>query len=161
VTARYKEGLRQELLAALRSERDVLRSAQRATQQGVTHEENRAEGDKDMRSTEASYLARGQAERVVALERDVLLVELMLLRSFTADDVVAVSALVKLAADDGRQSVLFLAPAGGGTRLDAGAVRVVTPGSPLGQALIGAAQGDEVLVAQAEREQSYEIVELS
>ena len=37
--------------------------------EGATHEENRAEGDKDMRSTEASYVARGHAERTVQLEQ--------------------------------------------------------------------------------------------
>jgi transcription elongation GreA/GreB family factor len=160
VSAAYKQTLHQELLCLLRAERDTLRDAQRATQEGLTHEESRAEGDKDMRSTEASYLARGQAERVVALERDVLLVERMAVKSFAEDEPVAVSALVVLEAEDGRRSTVFLAPAGGGTRLDAGRVRVVTPSSPLGQALIGAKRGEEVVLDQGDRELGYEIVEL-
>lgn len=156
-----KEALRQELLAALVAERDTLRDAQRATQEGLTHEESRAEGDKDMRSTEASYLARGQAERVIALEREVLLVERMAVKSFAPHDPIALSALVVLLTADQRRSAVFLAPAGGGTRLDEGRVRVVTPSSPLGQALIGATQGDDVLFAQGDRELSYEVVQVS
>ncbi len=154
-----KATLRRELVAALATERDTLRNAQRATQEGVTHEENRAESDKDMRSTEAAYLARGQAERVASLERDVLAVERFELRNFEPGDAIALGALVTLESEDGKRSILFLAPAGGGTRLDGGKVRVVTPSSPLGQALIGAAQGQTVLVMQAERELSYEILE--
>ena len=160
MAAAPKAALRSELLAALTAELETLENAQRTTQEGVTHEESRAESDKDMRSTEASYLARGQAERVVALAREVALVERMALESFPAGAPIAVSALVTLKADDGRKSIVFLAPAGGGTRLDEGRVRVVTPSSPLGEALIGATSGDEVVVEQGERELVYEIVDL-
>jgi transcription elongation GreA/GreB family factor len=156
-----KASLLQELTTVLRRERDIVQSAQREAQQAVTHEESRAESDKDMRSTEASYLARGQAERVVALDRDVLLVERMLLASFGDGDAIAVSALVELRADDGRRSTVFLAPAGGGTRLRDGTVRVVTPSSPLGVALVGAARGEHVVVEQGDRELGYEIIAVS
>jgi transcription elongation GreA/GreB family factor len=159
VAAPDKAALKQELLAALRRERDTLQSAHRETLQAATHEESRAESDKDMRSTEASYLARGQAERVVALERDVLLVEHMALTDFGEGAAIAVSAVVTLLSDDGRRSMVFLAPAGGGTRLSGGDVRVVSPSSPLGAALIGAAQSEHVLVTQGDRELGYEIVE--
>lgn len=153
-----KTQLTAELLALLRRERDTLQSAQRDAQAAATHEENRAESDKDMRSTEASYLARGQAERVVALERDVLLVERMQLAAFEPETAIAVSALVELASEDGRRSRVFLCPAGGGTRLAGGSVRVITPSSPLGAALLGARQGEQVVVEQGERELEYEIV---
>jgi transcription elongation GreA/GreB family factor len=155
-----KEVLRRELVEILRAERDTLKSAQRATQEGVTHEESRAEGDKDMRSTEASYLARGQAERVAALERDVLAVLHLALPSFTENDAIALGALISLEAEGRRRSSVFLAPAGGGTRLDAGRIRVVTPSSPLGQALIGARSGDVITIEQSERELEYAIVEV-
>ena len=57
------KALRDRMAAAL----DDLERSQKATQAGATHEETRAEGPKDMRSTEASYLARGLAGRVVEL----------------------------------------------------------------------------------------------
>lgn len=156
-----KKTLFVELAAILRAERDVLRNAQRSTQEGVTHEESRAESDKDMRSTEASYLARGQAERVAALERDVVAVEHMAPRSFAEDDAIALGALVVIEAQAGQRSCVLLAPAGGGARLDGGRVRVVTPSSPLGQVLIGARRGDPVSFTQGERELDYQIVDVA
>jgi len=43
-------------------------SAQRTVVEGATHEENKPENDKDTRALEQSYLARGQAQRVVELQ---------------------------------------------------------------------------------------------
>jgi hypothetical protein len=61
------------LLAALKDQlaRELERSTERARDaaSAATHEENRAEGDKDMRATEASYVARGHSERVLQLEQ--------------------------------------------------------------------------------------------
>src|ERR1700761_8976870 len=46
----------------------VMSAAQRTVVDGATHEENRPENDKDTRALEQSYLARGQAQRVVELQ---------------------------------------------------------------------------------------------
>ena len=46
----------------------TMSAAQRAVVDGATHEENRPENDKDTRALEQSYLARGQAQRVVELQ---------------------------------------------------------------------------------------------
>jgi hypothetical protein len=62
-----KSALHAKLVANLTLARDKLASAQKLSQEGVTHEDARSEGDKDMRATEASYVARGQAMRVEQL----------------------------------------------------------------------------------------------
>ena len=46
-------------------------ASQQATQAGATHEETQPENDKDTRAIEATYLARGLAERVESLENGV------------------------------------------------------------------------------------------
>ncbi len=156
-----KQALRAEIVRRLEGERDTLAAAQKATSEGVTHEDVKPEGDKDTRATEASYLARGQAKRVAELSADTEKVRAMALRSFSSADAVTISALVDLADDDGKSlGPLFLAPAGGGMHLEVGdaAVRVITPQSPLGRALIGARLGDFVEVARAGRTEELEVL---
>ena len=118
-------------------------AAQRATQEGATHEESRPENDKDTRAVEASYLARGQAQRVLEMRRADATLRQVAIRAFEADDQIALTALVTV--NDGTSlDHFFLAPAGGGIRLlVCGAeIRVVTPQSPLGRALLGKRAGD-------------------
>ncbi len=157
-----KPALHQDLIRALETARERLLSAQRTSQEGLTHEEARAEGDKDTRATEASYIARGQAMRVEALEAELAKVRSVRVRSFAAGEPVALSALVTLEAPDGRRTV-YLAPAGGGLRLQADTVEVhvVTPSSPLGKALIGAAAGQVVQYMKGSREEEADLLEVT
>ena len=151
-----------QVLAALREriERDlaVAAEAQRQTQRGATHEESKPENDKDTRATESSYLARGQAMRVVELTRDLAAASALELRAFGADTPIAVSALVEL--DDGeRASLYFLAPMGGGLALDVHGVtvRVLTPSAPLGRALLGQRVEADVEVRTPQGVRTYSI----
>lgn len=147
-----KVSLRDALLRLLEEQLVVVRAAQKASHEGATHEESRPENIKDMRSTETSYLARGQAERVVALMDEIALVENMPLRGFAPDAAIGLSALVVLENEAGVQSLYWIAPAGGGARLEvAGAtLTVVTPRSPLGRALVGLREGDEAELVTAQ-----------
>jgi transcription elongation GreA/GreB family factor len=135
--------LRERLAERLAS----LTSAQQASQAGAVHPEGKQEHAKDMRSTEASYLARGLAERVETMRVGVATVAALELRPFGAGDAVRAGALVGLS-DDDRELIYFLAPAGGGERIDVpgGSVLVVTPRSPLGASLLGARVDDEIEV---------------
>lgn len=156
-----KAALYRELVAAITAERDRLVAAHKASHEGLTSEESRAEGDKDMRATETSYLARGQALRAEALEADRQRILGMKLRAFSEADALAMSALVTLESSSGT-TVVFLAPAGGGMRLGPeGAVQVVTHASPLGRALLGAHAGDTVEVERAGALEELEIVEVA
>ena len=127
----------------------------------VSHEDNKPENDKDMRSTEASYLARGQAERARELERGLALLSSMPLRSFASGERISASALVELESR-GATIIGFVLPAGGGQRLPAGSismeVQVITPTSPLGKALMGLTEGDTAEVATPQGVRTYEIV---
>ena len=146
-----KKQLHQALVAALESSLETVMTAQRLTAEGVTHEDARAEGLKDMRATEASYIARGQAQRAEALSADVARVRAMAIRNFSEDDPVALGALVTISEGEdegGGEQRLFIAPAGGGERLEVAgeAVFVITPQSPMGRALVGARTSDAVEV---------------
>ena len=153
------------LVSALRAQIDEeiadMRRIAREAAEAATHEENRAESDKDMRSTEASYLARGQAARVAALERSSALLATMQLAAFGPDDGIAVSAVVELVQGERRQ-VYFLVPPGvdGGRRVDLDDLSIQTlgPASPLGSALIGQAAGDDVEVPSRQGGRIFDIL---
>jgi transcription elongation GreA/GreB family factor len=138
--ATSKAALRAELLAQLQEAAAAAVAAHQATVAGATHEEAKSEGDKDTRATEQQYLARGQAQRVVELEEAVAEVTRWSPRAFAAGDAIGLGALVTVD-EDGTIKRLLVAPAGGGNTL-AGGVAVVTPRSPLGQALLGKRAGD-------------------
>lgn len=121
----------------------VMSAAQRAVVDGATHPENKPENDKDTRALEQSYLARGQAQRVVELQAELNQLKALELCAFSANSAIALGALVSL--DDEREVVhYFIAPAGGGSRVEVFGrqVRVITPQSPIARALLGKYQGD-------------------
>lgn len=147
-----KRALVADLRAALARDIEAMRAAQRETQRAATHEEARPENDKDTRALEQSYLARGQAERVREMERADNALEFLALR---ACEEVALGAVVELE-QDGRRTVVLLAPAGGALRatVDGVSVQVVTPEAPMGRALVGRRAGDVVEV----RGKEYEVL---
>ncbi|MEO6773633.1 MAG: GreA/GreB family elongation factor [Kofleriaceae bacterium] len=136
-----KAELKAALLRHLEAALAAARVAHASAIEGSTHEEARAENDKDTRGLEQSYLARGQAQRVAELEAAIGDVTALALRTFAAASAIAMSALVTID-EDGITRQFFVAPAGGGSML--GAVQVITPSSPLGRALLGKRAGDEV-----------------
>ena len=99
-----KERLETELARAQKRAKDAA--------DGATHEENRAEGDKDMRATEASYMARGQAGRASEMEESLVRVSALELLSFKPGARIAISALIELL-HDGKHLHYFLVPAAG------------------------------------------------
>ena len=133
-----KAELKAELVAHLRETLAAAEAAPANAFEGTTHAESKSEGDKDTRATEASYVARGQAMRVDELRTGLAAVERMDLRE---RETIASGSLVT--AGDKRY---FVAPAGGGAQLAKGTVLVVTPKSPLGRALCGKTEDDEVEV---------------
>lgn len=153
LVAALKARLEAEIVEATRLAKDAA--------EGATHEDNKPEGDKDMRSTEASYIARGQAERVRTLESALLALSAMPVKRFEDGDLIQVSAIVELS--DGKSTDRYLlVSAAGGLRLrsdpSAPEVQTLAVQSPLGKALLGLTAGDEAEVATPKGMKSYEVV---
>ncbi len=149
---RSKQALKDELERVLATALETLERTHQAAREGATHEEAKPENDKDTRALEQSYLARGQAMRIEELRTGLADVQALPVRTFGEGQPAALGALV--AAEEGdeeRLLLLFLAPHGGGTLLAEGAVSVITPGSPLGRAVLGKRAGDECNVRIAGR----------
>lgn len=153
-----KDTLRAALVAALRAELDATEAAWRSAVAGATHEEARPENDKDTRALEQSYLARGQAARVAELRQS-----LEVAQATPVDDrrgaPLGVGACVALEDAAGARSVVWLVARGGGTTLPGG-IRAVSVTSPLGEALVGRDEGDEVEVPRGPALVSYVVSEV-
>jgi transcription elongation GreA/GreB family factor len=143
-----KEKVLSVLRARLATNLDSLTASQHAVQSGATHPEARQEHPKDTRSIEAGYLARGLAERVETLRDGIRALDLLRARDFRHDEAAAPGALVTLIDDEGRTALYFLAPAGGGERIEISGttILVLTPRSPLGAAIAGKQNGESIAV---------------
>ncbi len=136
--------LRERLAATL----ERLKAAQTSAQSGAVHSEAKQEHPKDTRSIEAGYLSRGLAERVETMQEAVMILEVFRLRQRGTDDPIGLGDLVALVDEDGGETINFLAPVGGGEKLEVAGtdVLVLTPRAPLGAALIGSQPGDEITI---------------
>ena len=69
-------------------------------------------------------------------------------------------ALVCLVDSDDKQQLLFLGPDGGSMKLVSGAqlVQVISSESPLGRAMLGKCEGDEVSIQIAPIRQQFEVL---
>jgi hypothetical protein len=126
------------LLEQTRVERASLGAMLEQARDEATSDQTRAEGKYDTRATEASYLVAGQGQRLMELTRIEAILE-------TADAGPGYPHLYEVEGRNGVSWYLLLAE-GGGQRAwaDGAEVVVVTPQSPLGQALAGAEPGDSV-----------------
>jgi transcription elongation GreA/GreB family factor len=154
-----KHAVQKALVDALERALSTMVNAARATREGAVHEDSRAEGDKDMRSTEQSYLARGQAMRAEDLAEQLQRLRAEKVVAFGAGDAIAVGALVLVEVDAAARRALYVSPYGAGAVLRVGNVEVtvVTPSSPMGQALLGKQAGDDFELRTRGVERSYVI----
>ncbi|MCA9580604.1 MAG: GreA/GreB family elongation factor [Myxococcales bacterium] len=157
-----KKAVIDAVVEKLAAEADGIKLSATKTREGATHEEARPENDKDTRATEASYLARGLAQRYEDLQEAIQRIKFMELKSFGADDEIQVSALVSVAVDGEAPQFRFLVPVAGGTEVCVREtlVRLVTPASPVGRALLGKRRGDDFVLRVAGRERDYEIIDV-
>ena len=130
---------RAHIIDTLSAELATLTRAAKESFAAATDPDSKAENKYDTRTLEASYVARGQAQRVVEVQEALGLFEAMRAAEVTSA-VVSLGSLVAVELP-GEVMHCFIGPAAGGTQVEVGDVMidVVTPASPLGQKLIGKA----------------------
>lgn len=140
-----KPALRDAIVAQLQNELELQSRAAHESRDEATSVENKAEGQYDMRSQEAAYLAEGQARLASEIADGIAAFQGIDFSPLPPGSSAAVGALVTLEAK-GKQSRYFIGPRHGGleVKVDASPVIVVTPSSPLGRQLIGKRAGDSV-----------------
>lgn len=149
------DGLRERL----RLDLEAISAGQKEAQAGATHQEAKAEGDKDMRATEVSYLARGLAKRVMELRTAIAQLASFRPRTFSEGSAIGLGALIQLENDDGVRSLYLLSPCGGGASvtINGHKVLVLTTSAPLGRALLGKSLGDEVELATPQGRKNFSV----
>jgi transcription elongation GreA/GreB family factor len=140
-----KQAVLDQILALLKSEVASLTRAAQGAFAAATDPDSKAENKYDTRTLEASYVARGQAQRVVELQEAVQAFGGLSATALPAGAAVTLGALVTLETP-GEASHYFVGPFAGGTEvvLDSVEVTVITPASALGQKLLGRRAGDTI-----------------
>lgn len=141
-----KERIVEDLIRAQIHRIEELTQIQKSTQDGAFHEDNKAEGSKDMRATEVSYLARGLAQRVENAKADLTQLRVLKLREFDDTMAVGVSALVEVEDEETEiRKWYFLLPVSSGKHLkvDGKTIYPISLTSPLGQELMGLEVDDD------------------
>lgn len=158
--AMTKADLLQSIIAALAADLATLTAAAKQAHAAATHEECLPDNKYDTTALEASYVAQGQANRAAEIRRALERYRSLTLRSFDVRTPIRLTALVTLEAGDGRTMQVFVGPDAGGLKVGQGEAEctVITPESPLGQALLGRICDDEIEVDQGESRKDYTIV---
>ena len=154
-----KNELVKVILERLRGDYQESLDAINETAETATHEENIAKSKYDTKSIEAAYLVEGQIKRNGELEAEIAAYQAMRIRSFDKKSRALLSALIKLEDESGQTIDLFMGPQAGGMIIEG--VQVITPPSPLGQALLGKYCGDEVSLELDGKIQKYKILDLN
>lgn len=153
-----KQELLQQIVVQLSHDLDVFFTAAKTAHEAATHEENSPDNKYDTLALEASYVAQGQANRAQELRQSIETYKKLSLASDC--EVIRLTSLVTIEANDGVGKVVFIGPLEGGLKIIDGQaeIMVITPASPLGRQLIGKSAGDTVEIAVGAGRIEYEIV---
>lgn len=156
-----KKDLVRIFTAHLQEELESITAAAKATHEAATHEESKPENQYDTRGLEASYLAGAQAKRVSEVREVLSQFQTLEFKDFTSADRLTSTALVEVAID-GKKTTLLLMPKGGGVTLrsEGKVIQIVTPVSLLGQAIFGLKVGDEAEYEAGDRSLVCEILSI-
>lgn len=152
--------LRQQVLDRLAEDLMQAEQAAQAAHETATHEENVAENKYDTLGLEAAYLATGQARRAEGIRQALADWRQFSPRPYDASKGVQLGALVCLVDSGGKQQQIFIGPDGGSMKLVSGAkrVQVISSDAPLGRAMLGKFEGDEVSIQIAAARQQFEVL---
>lgn len=143
-----KQILHQLIINALEAVLDTANKAARQAHETATHVETVAENKYDTFGLEASYLASGQAKRVLQAEQDLRCFRNLPLKNFDEHNEIGFGAYIELTDSQAHKMQLFLSPVAGGISIDYEGkhIAVVTAEAPLGKKLLGASIDDEIVI---------------
>ncbi len=140
-----KQAVLSQLLSVLSAELAALTRAAQGAFAAATDPDSKAENKYDTRTLEASYVARGQAQRVAELQEAVRAFGALSGNTLESGAAITLGALVSLETP-GEVAHYFLGPFAGGTEMvhEGHEIVVITPASALGQKLITRREGDSI-----------------
>ena len=157
-----KDKLRHLICEQLKADLDQITQSAKESMETATHDENIPDNKYDTLSLEASYLARGQAKRVVEVELALEAYQHLSLKPFDSNSPIYLTALVTLESEDGIQNNYFLGPEAGGMIIlyENKQVTLITPNAPISQQLIGKVEGDCIELKVNKEMQELEIIQV-
>ncbi len=155
-----KSVLRQQVLERLADDLTQAEQAVRVAHEAATHEENIAENKYDTLGLEAAYLATGQARRAEAIRQAMVKWRHFHPSPYDASKGIQLGALVCLVDSGDKRQQLFLGPDGGSMKLESGTqpVQVISCEAPLGSAILGKREGDEVSIQVGPVRHQFEVL---
>jgi transcription elongation GreA/GreB family factor len=159
ITISKKKRIHRLIIERLTADLTVFSTAAKTAHEASIHEENIPDNKYDTLSLEASYVAQGQANRAQELKRALHAYRTLTLQHFEDESPIRLTALVTLEGEDGETRTVFIGPEEGGLKLnlDGEEILVITPGSPLGQDLIGKCAGEVVNLGINRLKRDFEI----
>lgn len=141
-----KKALVTIIIRSLEQELSQAISAANEAHAAAVDDQSIAETQYDTLAIEASYLAEGQSRRVQELQTAIRKYQELTLLSFNEDTTISMTAFIQLSQDSHKKHWFFIGPAAGGFRckLSENQITVITPQSPMGLALIGKCQDEDV-----------------
>lgn len=140
-----KQTVLDQLLSVLSAELASLTRAAQGAFAAATDPDSRAENKYDTRTLEASYVARGQAQRVAELQEAVRAFGALSGNALESGAAITLGTLVSLETPE-ELAHYFIGPFSGGTEIvcEGHEIVVITPASALGQKLIGRRKSETV-----------------
>ncbi|WP_062262343.1 hypothetical protein [Endozoicomonas arenosclerae] len=141
-----KTQIQEALIHALEQQWHSALNAAEQAQKTASDSENQPEHQYDTLALEAAYLAHGQSERVLELEENLAIARKLILKEYSVDDPIGMSALAVLQDAQKHEQYFFISPVGGGMQLSiAGRViTIINPDAPVARKLTGSYLGDEI-----------------
>ncbi|MDD2853794.1 MAG: GreA/GreB family elongation factor [Desulfuromonadaceae bacterium] len=156
-----KEHLIRLITEQLTTDLELFCNAAKRAHKASIDEENQPDNKYDTLALEASYVAQGQANRAQELRRSIEIYKQVVLPRGNAN--IRLLSLVTQEDDAGDLKRVFIGPVEGGRRITtkSGNVMVITPASPLGNALIGKTIDDSIDIKIGESTASYLVIEIA
>ena len=98
-----------ELVKKAKDELVMLKASYESTKNLVQNGDLKSDGKYDTRATEANYLADGQRQRISDLEQELILLEEIPTRDFSADEEVGIGSLVEISTNNTKRKY-FISP---------------------------------------------------
>ncbi|MDQ7002029.1 MAG: GreA/GreB family elongation factor [Ghiorsea sp.] len=157
-----KQTIFNRIMSQLEANIQVAQQAVKIAKDTATHKDCLGSSKYETMGTEASYLAKGQGERVLELQRAFAYFKPLAYVQSQAEStrIIQLTSLVVLEDEDGKQQHFLLAAYAGGLKInfDKQHVTVITPQAPLGRALMGKEVGDVVEIKATNKTTEYEVV---
>ena len=137
-----KPTLKAALLTRLDDDIDAALASSRSAQETASHEDNKPENQYDTLALEAAYLAHGQSERILRLQKERISLAKWPMPE-KGEPVVRNGSLLKLMSEDDETRWLFITPVGGYQLLAEGQkILVISQQTPLAKKLMGKEEGE-------------------